>query len=419
MALLFAGLSCSIDFSASAQNSAQREANAPEQVKRQLREIRQEIQTKKLNYTVGYTIALDKKLVTGATDPSYITPEIRREINTRAVRNLELNKAAKEKYLREHPEMSGQLPELILKRCDPRSRRFNWQDYGIVTPAKNQYTCTARNPDGTCPINATFPHPTCWAFAATAAFESSYKIINGESIDASEQYVINGVVGSIDPEAAKCNEGQVSEAMQYYQDNGGVKEAALPYTCDPQRVNATSLSPTFRASAWGFVQATGGNAARCPEIPTDQDIKRALCEHGPITALMCFNSQEPKSLGAFCAHKAGVYYEDFAPCNCYKGLVHAVVIVGWDDFLGSSKDPEDPYQKWGAWRVKNSYPDWGEQGHGFGWISYASNRIGSYAAWVLAESKKYPRATHPSLPVPGQHVLPPPHLIITDPAGPR
>ncbi len=418
MALLVAGFSCSIAFSAGAQNPAQQEMNPSEKANRQLREMRQEIQTKKLNYTVDYTKALDKKLVTGATDPSYITPEIRREINARAVRNLEMNKAAREKYLREHPDMSGMLPERILNKCDPRSRRFNWQDYGVVTPAKNQYTCTARNPDGSCPASATFPRPTCWSFAATAAFESTYKIVNGESIDASEQYVINGVVTSVDPEAAKCNEGLVSEALQYYQDKGGVKETVLPYTCDPQRVNTPGLSPSYRAAAWGFVQATGGSAARCPAIPTVQDIKRALCDHGPITALMCFNSLDPLSLGAFCSYKGGVYYEPFSPCDCYEHLVHAVLIVGWDDLLGSSKDPEDPYQKWGAWRVKNSHPDWGEQGNGFGWISYESNRIGSYAAWVLAESKKY-RALRPSPPVSGQHILPPPHLTITNPAGPR
>jgi len=386
--------------------------------------MRQEIERKKLNYTVGYTKALDKKkFVTGATDASYITPEIRQEINAHAMRNLEINKAAREKYLREHPEMSNQLPELILKKCDPQSRRFNWQDHGIVTPAKNQYTCssTARDPDGYCPDDFTIPHPTCWAFAATAAFESSYRIINGERIDASEQYVINGV-GLMDPghpEAAKCQPAEVSKALQYYQDRGGVKEAELPYTCDPQRVDVPNLNPSFRASATGLVQPSSGNTSSCPMIPTVEDIKKALCEHGPIVTLMCFNSFEPKSLGAFTSYKGGVYYENFALCDCHKELAHAVVIVGWDDFLGSSKDPEDPYQKWGAWRVKNSYPDWGEQGQGFGWISYASNRIGSYAAWVLAESKKYPRSMHPNLPVPGPVVLPPPHIHITNPAGPQ
>jgi cathepsin L len=92
-------------------------------------------------------------------------------------------------------------------------------------------------------------------------------------------------------------------------------------------------------------------------------IKQALCDHGPVAVAM-------EATRLFQAYTGGVYNEPGI-----SGINHAVTIVGWDD---SNQ----------AWIVKNSWGmGWGEAGYFR--IRYGSNTIGYAAAWVEAPSAKY------------------------------
>ena len=91
-------------------------------------------------------------------------------------------------------------------------------------------------------------------------------------------------------------------------------------------------------------------------MPTVEQLKAALVEHGPLAVTLNADN-------CFTVYKGGVFngHNKYSPN-------HVLVLIGWDD----SKR---------AWLIKNSWGvEWGEQG--FGWIEYGSNSIGKFAAWI-------------------------------------
>jgi hypothetical protein len=109
-----------------------------------------------------------------------------------------------------------------------------------------------------------------------------------------------------------------------------------------------------KASSWDYVNSPPD------KLPTVEQLKTALVEHGPIVAPIFYDE-------CLANYKGGVFNEkDLGIIN------HVVLLIGWDD------DKQ-------AWRVKNSWgEEWGE--NGFGWIKYGSNNIGVFAAWIDAGS---------------------------------
>src|SRR5262249_28336402 len=104
--------------------------------------------------------------------------------------------------------------------------------------------------------------------------------------------------------------------------------------------------------------------------PTVEQLKKALLEHGPVTASVY-------ATPAFKKYKGGLFAEHFRPREGDRATTHVVLIVGWDDRRGR-----------GAWKVQNSFgPKWGE--NGFMWIEYGSNNVGHHAAWLRAQSVAY------------------------------
>jgi len=110
------------------------------------------------------------------------------------------------------------------------------------------------------------------------------------------------------------------------------------------------LTAQDRALSWGYVNKP------FDKMPTVEQIKLALIEHGPLAAPMWADH-------CFSVYKSGVFNGENS-----RSINHVVMLIGWDD----AKQ---------AWLIKNSWgKDWGEDG--FGWIKYRSNNIGLFAAWI-------------------------------------
>ena len=322
----------------------QREIAAPDNIKFQLQQFRNEIQKKNLRYTVGYTRAMDRswgELLGDVDDPKYKNPQFRLQVNQTALKNLTIDQQAQSSFLKANPAMALRIPEQKLTACSTNYKVFDWSTLNQVTPVKDQGWCGS-----------------CWAFAATGAYEASYLRRNGTVIDASEQYIIDCAKTNDGMDAGSCSGGLAAKAFEHYVREGGVYEATVPYHATNQA--CTNPATPLDAIAWGFVNPA-------TDQPTTAEIKAALCIYGPLTAGMRVVSN------AFKAYTGGVYNEAVGSDDAGEG--HAVVIVGWNDDLG-------------AWRVKNSWgTDWGE--NGYFWIAYGSNRIGLYASWVKAKSMFY------------------------------
>jgi len=318
-----------------------RELSASPAIKQSLASMRKEIQQKGLRYKVGYTKALDRprtKLLGDVDDPK-LTPAWRRAVNERSSKLLAIDIEARTAALKANPALKARMPEFRLPVCSAASRAFNWRDQGKVTPVKVQ-DCN-----------------NCWAFAAVGAYEANYLIRNGVTLDISEQYINDCAQKDDGEDAGSCAGGLAAKALEHMAREGNVTETTVPYTATNQA--CTDPATPYDALTWGFVDPA-------VEHPTTQQIKQAICTYGPVATRMRVVS------GNFFAYTEGVYSEEVA--SDASGDGHAVVLVGWDDDLG-------------AWLMKNSWEDWGEEG--YCWIAYGSNRIGRQTSWVRAESAFY------------------------------
>lgn len=131
------------------------------------------------------------------------------------------------------------------------------------------------------------------------------------------------------------------------------------YACNPS-------GGFIKAKAWDYINAPPD------QLPTVQQLKTALIQHGPIVAPIYYDE-------CLAAYRGGVFNEKDA------GRVnHVVLLIGWDD-------------RQQAWLVKNSWgEEWGEKG--YGWIKYGSNNIGVFAAWIEAPAMLLPELEKFGLP---------------------
>jgi hypothetical protein len=256
-------------------------------------------------------------------------------------------------------------------------KRWDWREQGVnLGPVLYQgYLCN-----------------TCWAFAAADAASTSLQIARWKSRRVS--YGV-GKDGSITfasswweyepvsspfvqdllncmPISAKeiCDKGWHGKAFNFMVYKRGMPMAAAEgYTEEDQWGNLITFprinepwkkfpcQPKFdfkKAVSWDYVNYP-------PDLmPTVEQLKTALIEHGPLVAPMIVDN-------CLLRYKSGVFNEKT------KGKIgHVVLLVGWDDAKG-------------AWLVKNSWGEkWGEKG--YGWIKYGSNEIGMFAAWIESEN---------------------------------
>jgi len=299
-----------------------REMKAPPHISSKLMQLRNQIAAQKLSFEVGYTAAMDFDLEKLAS----------LKVPTNLAQQISAQNAFAVRRLKELPTMAP-----IITSCSSTASSFDWRKLGAVTPVKDQGYCGS-----------------CWAFGTIGPFEGSWRIINNETIIASEQDVLDC------SKKGNCAYGGWS-AFQYLVDKGVAAEANYPYhhtdgTCK------TSVARPYKADTWGYV----GNDHNIPSVAA---LKQALCAYGPLWVTV-------RATPAFQAYKSGVFDEHDS-----RQINHAITLIGWDD---SKK----------AWLIKNSWgTGWGDvcgygAERGYMWISYTSNSIGYGAAWVRAAHGK-------------------------------
>ncbi|RLC20069.1 MAG: hypothetical protein DRI57_05665 [Deltaproteobacteria bacterium] len=192
---------------------------------------------------------------------------------------------------------------------------FNWNDEGIVTPAKNQGSCGS-----------------CWAFASAGALESKILMMGGPEYDFSEQQQV-----SCNISMSGCCGGN-SHALKFWYEKGPMEQGCTDYEdytrpscgsgvlCDD--LNNCSKLP-YKTAGYYTVNTSDIN-----------EIKASIHEDGPAYFRYDVYSD------FFTFWNAGSPGDVYTQSDgSYKGG-HAVLIIGWDDSRGT-------------WLCKNS---WGATG---------------------------------------------------------
>ncbi len=217
---------------------------------------------------------------------------------------------------------------------------FDWRDFNGCTPVRNQGGCGS-----------------CWAFSAIGTMESAIKLGDGINTNLSEQWLVSCT------SAGSCAGGWHTEAFDHLLeygstdpcgDSGAVMESDFPYVAWNAPCDCPYPHP-YHIESWFGVGAA---------YPTVNEIKQAIMDYGPVSVGVYVN-------WAFQAYDGGI----FNAC-ADESVNHAVVLVGWDDNLGSN----------GVWIMRNSWGHWwGDDGYMY--IEYDCSRIGYATAAVVYEMR--------------------------------
>ncbi|MDZ7860194.1 MAG: C1 family peptidase [Candidatus Krumholzibacteriota bacterium] len=236
--------------------------------------------------------------------------------------------------------LGARIPEDLQKRIDSRHETiipklqsrllpssFDWRDYDIVTPVKNQGSCGS-----------------CWDFAGIGALEAVLAINESVEYDLSEQQIL-----SCATPGSGCSGGWYATVWDYIRNSGAVLELCMPYEAD-DTVPCDDGSCEKVASNNGWVDVQNNV----------DEIKEQVLISPVATTFHVYD--DFGSYGGGCYEHSG---DD--PIN------HAVVIVGWADSMCGNE---------GAWLVKNSWgSSWGDSG--YFWIKYGSCNIGTATQRVI------------------------------------
>lgn len=325
-----------------------REKAAPAVRLTQLQQLRTDAQSKGLRFSMSFTKAFEIgiKNLAGGLEPQ-ISKEQAIKISKDGKMQLDKYRLSMQKAAGINPAIQKILQEIqSASSCKANAAAYDARNQNYMTVAKAQGNCGS-----------------CWAFAGVSILEAGYMRVNKMTIDASEQELLNCAYGY--NRDMNCSQGGwIDKTVAWIVDHGITSETQVPYVTADQSCN-NFTDKMYGAISWGFVSETN------PGMPTKEEIKQAICEHGPVASRMWVYSE------AFTAYdgQGNVYSETFpANVNADQKRGHFVTICGWDDAKG-------------AWLIKNSWgADWGESG--YGWISYTSNSIGTWVVWIEPKVEK-------------------------------
>jgi C1A family cysteine protease len=206
--------------------------------------------------------------------------------------------------------------------AETNASSVNWVEAGAVQAVRDQGQCGS-----------------CWAFSSMGALESAHWIESGESLDFSEQQLVDCVKTSFG-----CNGGNQSFAFRYLKKSAAMTESSYPYTALTQDCKWSSSNNTGVTSV-SHTMVTPNSVSQFKAALTQQPLSVSIeADHR-----------------SFQAYQSGVYND---AAGCGTTLDHAVMAVGFGtDVVGG-----DYYlirNSWGA--------SWGEAGY----IKFAVNGDGA------------------------------------------
>jgi C1A family cysteine protease len=222
---------------------------------------------------------------------------------------------------------------------------FDWRPY--CTPIRNQGGCGS-----------------CWAFSTVGVLESAISIKDGAMVNLSEQWLISCNMETEPPHLLAqgvwgCDGGWF--AHDYFESkpdecgqSGAVLEADFPYVYRDEPCNCPEdgYDHYYWIGSWAYIAGE-------EEIPSVESIKQAIVTYGPVSAAVY--ADDP-----FQAYDDGVFN-----ASTIEEVNHAIVLVGWDDNLGSE----------GAWILRNSWAThWGMDGYMY--IEYGCSNVGFAACYI-------------------------------------
>lgn len=199
----------------------------------------------------------------------------------------------------------------VFNNTHSNATEVNWVTAGAVQAVRDQAQCGS-----------------CWAFSSTGAIESAHWIASGESIDLSEQQLVDCSNLNLG-----CNGGNQGWAFMYFDNHGAMTESSYPYQAVNQKCQYSATNTGIMVPS--FTKITPNNVAQ---------MKAALVQQ-PLSVSIEADTR------SFQSYKSGVYND---AAGCGTTLDHAVMAVGY----GTDSVGGDYYlirNSWGA--------SWGEAGY--------------------------------------------------------
>src|SRR5450755_4547089 len=252
---------------ARAKRFSEREAKASPALKDKLSKLRASIQKSKQSFQVGATSVSDKptKDITGLdAQPDPATAKDQKQKRAQLAKKPNLYKET----LVERSALPPSAPERSKARRDPDDNAPSVGSSGlIVTPDKvagkggasfpSSAIPSITNPqfswrDKLPPVRNQNSCGSCWAFAVTATLEATEVLMNGQSLDLSEQQLVNCVpVGS---SGDNCHGNTINRALTWLSGKSQANEQAQPYKAVmSSSCAAPAATPSISVASWGVL----------------------------------------------------------------------------------------------------------------------------------------------------------------------
>ena len=211
----------------------------------------------------------------------------------------------------------------------------DWRTSGNVSRVKNQQQCGS-----------------CWAFSTTGSLESAYSIFKNQSLDLSEQELVD-CASSYGNNG--CNGGLMNLAYDYIKDHSLTNEKNYPYEGYDSSCRSSGTDSRVTVSSYEYISPADVNG-----------LMKALDQQPVSVAIEVQND--------FMQYSHGVYTADE---YCGDALNHGVLAVGYNNEVSE-----------GYFIVKNSWDVyWGDNGY----VKMAIGSAGGRGTCGIAnESDVYP-----------------------------